>query len=344
MRNIGVLSQVTIAVEDVAAGQDFWSKITGLPVARQDLDAGWADLEPAPVTSAGPVVALRRATMPKPGPSPNRGHVDITVDDVDTAIDRVTSLGGRLKVGPALYPRPMSEADGLPVIDWAVMTDPFDNEFCIIRDLEREEQAALRDTSRWEELVTDATRGQRTLAARWDDAEWRKIAREARSPSDRPSVESENVSRPSVGELRCCVINVEDLAVALQFWSALISVEPIVSEWPFRFGYLGYEHEVPELWRHQMILQRSSDAARDEADRVHYDITVDDLGEAAGQVRWMGGIPGATSSERLLLAMHAHDDTERLVMRDRSGNSFCLAQRNQWAASDSFTKPSANNA
>jgi predicted enzyme related to lactoylglutathione lyase len=327
MRDIGILARVTIAVEDVATGRDFWSAVTGLSVTDQDIDAGWADLEPAQVTSAGPVLSLRRATMPKPATSPNRGHVDITVKDVDAALEQVRRLGGGLKVGPAVYPRPMSEADGLPVIDWAVMTDPFDNEFCIIRDLEEEERAALRDTSRWEALVQDPTRSQRVLAARWDDAEWRRIAREARYPDGGPHVDDTDVASPSVGQLRCCVINVDDVAVALHFWSALMGVGPIVSEWPFRFAYLGHEHEHDDVWQHQMILQRTSDTARDDADRVHYDIAVNDLGEAVGQVRWMGGIPGATSSESPLLAMHAHDDSARVVMRDRSGNSFCLVQR-----------------
>ena len=330
MRDIGVLAKVTIAVEDVAAGRDFWSSVTGLAVTDQDVAAGWADLGPAGVTSAGPVLSLHRATLPKPSITANRGHVDITVNDVDVAVAQVLRLGGSLKVGPAVYPRPMSAADGAPEIDWAVVTDPFENEFCVIRDLEEAERSALRDSSLWEARTDDTTWNQRTLAGRYDDALWRRIARDARYPAGTPYGETGmETPEPPVGELRCCVVNVDDLAVALQFWSALMSVGPISSDWPFRFAYLGREDERQELWRHQMILQRTNDTARDDADRVHYDIVVDDLTEAVGQVRWLGGIPGATSSEAPLLATHAHEDAARVVMRDRSGNSFCLVQRQQ---------------
>ena len=326
MRDIGVLAKVTIAVEDVAAGRDFWSAATGLPVGDQDLGAGWVDLRPGAVTAAGPVLSLTRATMPKPT-TPNRGHVDLTVADVDLAVEQVQRLGGGLKVGPAIYPRPMSGADGEPAIDWAVLTDPFGNEFCVIRALEDTEVAALRSSSLWETAAADSTWNQRTLSARYDDAVWRQVAREARHGAAGHEPHAPAAVDAPVGVLRCCVINVDDLAVALHFWSALMSAGPITSEWPFRFAYLGEEHEVHESWRHQMILQRTNDTARDDADRVHYDIAVGDLEKAVAQVKWLGGIPGATSSERLLLAMHAHEDATRLVMRDRSGNSFCLVQR-----------------
>jgi predicted enzyme related to lactoylglutathione lyase len=331
MRDVGALVEVSIAVEDVAVGRDFWSSVTGLAVAGQDVGAGWAQLEPGPVSSTGPVLSLHRATLAKSAAVPNRGHVDITVADVDVAVARVRRLGGSLKVGPAVYPRPMSEADGTPEIDWAVVTDPFGNEFCVIRDLEEDEKAALQASSTWHAPADDSTWDQRTLAGRYDDALWRRIAREARTSSGAAEVDTAGDTEEStpVGELRCCVINVDDLAVGLQFWSALVGVGPISSDWPFRFAYLGHEHEGRQEWRHQLILQRTHDTARDDADRVHYDIAVDDLDEAVGQVRWMGGIPGATSSEPHLLAMHAHEDARRLVMRDRSGNSFCLVQRDR---------------
>ncbi len=327
MRNIGELSRITIAVEDVAAGRDFWSAVTGLAVTDQDIGAGWADLEAGRVTSAGPVLSLQRATMPKPDTTPNRGHVDITVEDVDLAVEQVRRLGGSLKVGPAVYPRPLSGDDGTPSIDWAVVADPFGNEFCIIRELGEAERAALRDSSWWDTPAADSTWHQRTLGARYDDALWREIAREARHRNGDPRADTSDSGTSRVGELRCCVINVDDLAVALQFWSALMNVGPIVSEWPFRFAYLGLEDELESVWQHQMILQRTSASARDDADRVHYDIAVRDLDEAVGQVLWMGGSPGATSSESLLLAMHSHDNTNRVVMRDRSGNSFCLVHQ-----------------
>ena len=187
MRDIGVLASVCIAVEDVAAGRDFWSAVTGLTVSNQDISAGWVNFEPGSVTDAGPVLSLRQATLPKPTTMPNRGHVDITVGDIDVAIARVQQLGGGLKVGPALYPRPMSGSEGEPAIDWAVVTDPFGNEFCVIRDLEEVEQAAVKSSSWWDVPAADSTWNQRTLAGRYDDALWRQIARDARWGPDGPT-------------------------------------------------------------------------------------------------------------------------------------------------------------
>lgn len=51
-------------------------------------------------------------------------------------------LGGTVKKPPSLYPRPGSYGSDKPAIDWAVMQDPFGNEFCLVRDLTREQSAA----------------------------------------------------------------------------------------------------------------------------------------------------------------------------------------------------------
>jgi hypothetical protein len=55
-----------------------------------------------------------------------------------------------------------------PLIDWAVMQDPFWNEFCLVRELTRPEREAL---------AVAAEHG----AA--DDAHWRDVARRARRDS-----------------------------------------------------------------------------------------------------------------------------------------------------------------
>ncbi len=79
-------------------------------------------------------VILHRVSTAK-GSEANRSHVDIWVRDVDTAIRQVEAIGGTLKRPPAIYPRPHSYAGERPLIDWAVMQDPFGNEFCLIRVL-----------------------------------------------------------------------------------------------------------------------------------------------------------------------------------------------------------------
>lgn len=60
----------------------------------------------------------------------NRAHPDLTVADVERAVAEVMALGGALIKPPGPFP----ETD--PELEWAVMADPFGNEFCLIRDLE----------------------------------------------------------------------------------------------------------------------------------------------------------------------------------------------------------------
>ena len=68
---------------------------------------------------------------------PNRVHLDISVHDgIDRAIDQVIALGGTLKKAPSVAPRP-GRGDLRPIVDWAVMQDPFGNEFCLIDRLRR---------------------------------------------------------------------------------------------------------------------------------------------------------------------------------------------------------------
>ena len=91
--------------------------------------------------------------------------MDIGVDDVDVAIAQVERLGGRLKYPPTLFPVPHAYEGARPLIDWAVMQDPFGNEFCLVRELTRAERAAL---------------GAAADDGPADDAHWRAVARGAR--------------------------------------------------------------------------------------------------------------------------------------------------------------------
>ena len=70
-------------------------------------------------------------------------HIDVTPNNgVDQAIRDIVALGGRVKKAPSLYPRPGSHGDQRPLIDWAVMQDPFGNEFCLVDDLSPEQSRA----------------------------------------------------------------------------------------------------------------------------------------------------------------------------------------------------------
>ncbi len=81
-----------------------------------------------------------------------------------------------------------------------------------------------------------------------------------------------------IGELRCVVINVTDLAVAYRFWSAVTGLEIIGSPdgWHGWLGYLGTK----DPWKHEIILQRTDNApvevatpSHDTTNAVHIDIT-----------------------------------------------------------------------
>ena len=58
----------------------------------------------------------------------------MAVADLDCAVAEVVALGGRVVKPPGPFPA----AD--PALEWAVMADPFGNEFGLIRDL-----ALIRD-------------------------------------------------------------------------------------------------------------------------------------------------------------------------------------------------------
>lgn len=78
-----------------------------------------------------------------PGGGANRSHVDISIDDVDGAMGHIEAIGGSVKKQPSLDPRPESFGGEVPLIDWAVMQDPFGNEFCLVSPLSDDEIAAV---------------------------------------------------------------------------------------------------------------------------------------------------------------------------------------------------------
>ena len=177
---IGTLRCFVIDVEDIDVAVAFWSEVTGLP----RISSAWPDRfaylgyqdektwkheiilhrVETKKSPSGEVDAARRLD-----PASNRAHVDITVDDVDAAIAQIEAIGGRLKYAPTVYPVPHAYHGARPLIDWAVMQDPFGNEFCLVRELTRPEREALRAA---------AEQGPA------DDAHWRAVARDARRSPD----------------------------------------------------------------------------------------------------------------------------------------------------------------
>jgi len=138
---IGTLRCYVVDVEDLEVGQAFWSELTGLAPISSAFPGRYAYLGQADPWKHE--VILHKVATTK-GPAANRAHVDIWASDIDTAIAQVEAIGGRLKKPPSIYPRPGSYGDEPALIDWAVMHDPFGNEFCLITVLTSEQSAAVR--------------------------------------------------------------------------------------------------------------------------------------------------------------------------------------------------------
>jgi|SRR5665811_1747027 len=163
---IGTLSCVVINVTDLQLAYKFWGAVTGLEVIGSE--TGWHDWLGYLGTKdpwKHEIILQRVDTSPfeiqAPNPDkPNQVHIDIAPNDgVDQAINLIVELGGKVRKPPSLYPRPGSRGDHRPLIDWAVMQDPFGNEFCLVDSLTLEQSLAAM-------AAVDAT----------TDHEWRTAA------------------------------------------------------------------------------------------------------------------------------------------------------------------------
>jgi predicted enzyme related to lactoylglutathione lyase len=127
---VGRLRRFVVDVNDLAVGEQFWSAVTGLPVDFSALRSGtqgqFSGLGSIETGSVLLQLVQERKTALK-----NRAHLDIGVDDVPGAVAEVVALGGRVIRSPGVFP----EHD--PELEWAVVADPFGNEFCLVRDLDR---------------------------------------------------------------------------------------------------------------------------------------------------------------------------------------------------------------
>lgn len=159
---IGKLRCHVFHVEDLDVGQRFWSQVTGIDPIPSVFPGRSAYLGHADPWSHE--VILWKVDESK-GTEANRSHVDIWVRDVDAAIDQVIDIGGTLKKAPTIYPRPLSYGDEPAAIDWAVMQDPFGNEFCVISMLSQQESQAVAEAG---------------ATAPGDDDHWRAAAGRAR--------------------------------------------------------------------------------------------------------------------------------------------------------------------
>jgi predicted enzyme related to lactoylglutathione lyase len=141
---IGRLRCHVIDVDDLAIAEGFWSEVTGLPVIPSAFPGRYSYLgQPDPWRHE----VILHLVKTRKGPEANRSHVDIWVPDIDTAIAQIEAISGRLKKAPSIYPRPGSYPGEPPLIDWAVMQDPFGNEFCLVAVLSAAQSGAVEQAA-----------------------------------------------------------------------------------------------------------------------------------------------------------------------------------------------------
>lgn len=146
---IGSLRCVVVNVTDLKVAHAFWSEVTGLEViGSEDGWHGWLGYLGSKDPWKHEIILQQVGNSPVEAGIPSHSrtnpvHIDITPSrGIDKAIEQILRLGGTVKKPPSLYPRPGSHCDEPPVLDWAVMQDPFGNEFCLVDPLTEDQARA----------------------------------------------------------------------------------------------------------------------------------------------------------------------------------------------------------
>lgn len=127
LSGIARLWKPVVNVCDLDEGERFWSALTGLaPTGRHGTDAGdeysvledpdephWLLLQLVPDDQASWIGGT---------------HLDLRVDDVSLAVRQTEEIGGVVVKAPGFYP-----PGDAPYLEWAIMQDPFGNQFCFVR-------------------------------------------------------------------------------------------------------------------------------------------------------------------------------------------------------------------
>jgi predicted enzyme related to lactoylglutathione lyase len=109
---------VVVDVADLERAAEFWTNVLGY--VREGASETYLSLVPA--DGVGVEVLLQRVADRKHGK--NRVHLDLRTADLDAELARVRALGAR-----QLTDKPVVEAGWT----WHVLTDPDNNEFCILQ-------------------------------------------------------------------------------------------------------------------------------------------------------------------------------------------------------------------
>jgi len=126
-KGIARLWKPVVNVTDLAEGEKFWSALTGLsPGGRHGDESG--DVYSILSDTDEPLWLLLQLVPRDQTTWVGGTHVDLRVDDVDEAVQRTSEIGGVTIKPPAFYP-----SDEAPLLRWAIMHDPFGNEFCFVK-------------------------------------------------------------------------------------------------------------------------------------------------------------------------------------------------------------------
>ena len=125
---IGKFRCIVMNVTDLQRGEQFWTAVTGLPIRFSGV--GYPTRYSRLGDIAGHSILLQLVPEDNPPPT-NNAHLDLTVEDVNVAVEQALALGATLFRPKGTYPL----GSTAPYLEWAVMTDPFGNAFCLIKDL-----------------------------------------------------------------------------------------------------------------------------------------------------------------------------------------------------------------
>ena len=123
---IGALDAFVVDVNDLAVAEPFWAAVSGLPLKYSGWTGKISRLGDPPASIMLQLVPERKTALK------NRAHLDFLVEDVAAATAQVLDLGGSVVKEPGFFREPGNPD---PVLEWAVLADPFGNEFCLIREL-----------------------------------------------------------------------------------------------------------------------------------------------------------------------------------------------------------------
>jgi predicted enzyme related to lactoylglutathione lyase len=114
-KGIGELGYIIVDCQDNERLASFWSAVLGLEIAERSHP--YIDL--ATSADGAPVISFQQVDEPKT--VKNRLHLDIKVENLQLATEKIQAIGGRL----------LQECFEEP-FEWRVMTDPEENEFCLV--------------------------------------------------------------------------------------------------------------------------------------------------------------------------------------------------------------------